>query len=127
MKALRDVLGSRYAGWAAVLLAGLAACQGVEFGVGVKPAVPPPDPAVAKQVEEARTAVAEAERKTKEAGQLAADAEAARAAAVATAADIERKVAAGEATQGGSTGLADRRPRLRRRPPKRRSGRTAPA
>ena len=99
MNAVRAALGSRYAGLAAVLLAGLAACQGVEFGVGVKPAVPPPDPAVVKQVEEARTAVAEAERKTKEAGQLAADAEAARATAVATAADLERRVAAGEATQ----------------------------
>lgn len=99
MNALRAALGSRYAGFAAVILAGLAACQGVEFGVGVKPAVPPPDPAVVKQVEEARTAVAEAERKAKEAGQLAADAEASRAAAVATAADLERKVASGEATQ----------------------------
>jgi hypothetical protein len=85
--------------WAAILLAGLAACQGVELGVGVKPAVPPPDPAVVKQVEDAKVAVAEAERKSKEAGQLAADAEAARAAAVASAADLERRVAAGEATQ----------------------------
>ena len=52
-----------------------------------------------KRVEEARTAVAEAERKAKEAGQFAADAEAARAVAVVTAADLERKVAAGAATQ----------------------------
>jgi hypothetical protein len=96
---LRAVLGSRYAGVGAVLLAGLAACQGVELGVGVKPAVPPPDPAVVKQVEEAKGAVAEAERKAKEAGQLASDAEAARAAAVAAAADLERRVAAGEASQ----------------------------
>lgn len=99
MTAVRAALGSRYAGFAAVLLAGLAACQGVEFGVGVKPAVPPPDPVVVRQVEDARAAVAEAERKAKEAGQLAADAEAARAAAVATAADLEHRVAAGEATQ----------------------------
>lgn len=99
MNALRGALTSRYAGWAAVLLAGLAACQGVEFGVGVKPAVPPPDPAVVKQVEDARVAVGEAERKAKEAGHLAAEAEAARAAAAATAADLERRVAAGEATQ----------------------------
>lgn len=98
MNAVRAALGSRYAGFAAVLLAGLAACQGVEFGVGVKPTVPPTDPVVVKQVEDARAAVAEAERKAKEAGQLAADAEAARAAAVATAADLEHKVAAGEAT-----------------------------
>lgn len=99
MNAVRVLLGSRYAGFAAVLLAGLAACQGVEFGVGVKPAVAPPDPAVVKQLEEARAAVGEAERKAKEAGQLAADAEAARAGAVAAAADLERKVATGEATQ----------------------------
>jgi hypothetical protein len=99
VKALRDALTSRYAGWAVVLLAGLAACQGVEFGVGVKPAVPPPDPAVVKQVEDAKVAVAEAERKAKEASQLAADAEAARAAAVAKATDLERRVAAGEGTQ----------------------------
>lgn len=99
MNAVRAALGSRYAGFAAVLLAGLAACQGVEFGFGVKPVVPPPDPVVVRQVEDARAAVAEAERKAKEAGQLAADAEAARAAAVATAADLERRVAAGEATQ----------------------------
>lgn len=84
---------------AGLLPCGLAACQGVEFGVGVKPAVPPPDPAVVKQVEDANAAVAEADRKAKEAGQLAADAEAARAAAVATATDLERQVAAGQATQ----------------------------
>lgn len=99
MNAVRAALGSRYAGFAAVLLAGLAACQGVELGVGVKPGVPLPDPAVVRQVEEAKTAVAEAERKAKEAGQLAADAVAARAAAVAAAADLEHRVAAGEATQ----------------------------
>ena len=99
MKALATALTSRYAGWAAVLLAGLAACQGVEFGVGVKPAVPAPDQAVVKQVEEAKTAVAEAERKSKEAARIAADAEAARAAAVGATADLERKVAAGEAKQ----------------------------
>lgn len=99
MKALGAALTSRYAGWAAVLLAGLAACQGVELGVGVKPAVPPPDPSVVKQVEDAKAAVGEAERKAKEAAQLAADAEAARAAAVATATDLEHRVAAGEATQ----------------------------
>lgn len=99
MTAVRAALGSRYAGFAAVLLAGLAACQGVEFGVGVKPAVPPPDAVVVKQVEDARAAVGEAERKVKEAAQLAADAEAARAAAVATAVELERRVAVGEATQ----------------------------
>jgi hypothetical protein len=99
VKALGTALTSRYAGWAAVLLAGLAACQGVELGVGVKPAVPPPDPAVVKQVEDAKTAVAEAGRKAEEAAQLAADAEAARATAASTAADLERKVAAGEARQ----------------------------
>lgn len=60
MSALRGALTSRFAGWAAVLLAGLAACQGVEFGVGVKPAVPPSDPAVVKQVEDAKVAVGEA-------------------------------------------------------------------
>ncbi|MBL9087357.1 MAG: hypothetical protein JNM10_09460 [Planctomycetia bacterium] len=99
MNAVRAAMGSRYAGFAAVLLAGLAACQGVEFGFGVKPSVPPPDSVVVKQVEDARAAVAEAERKANEAAQLAADAEAARASAVATAADLERKVAAGEATR----------------------------
>jgi hypothetical protein len=81
VNALGAAVTSRYAGWAAVLLAGLAACQGVELGVGVKPSVPPPDPAVVKQVEDAKVAVAEAERKAKDAAQLAADAEAARAAA----------------------------------------------
>ena len=99
MKALPGPLTSRYAGWAAVLLAGLAACQGVEFGVGVKPAVPAPDAAVAQQIEAAQAEVAEAERKTIEAEQLAGDAEAARAAAVVAVADLERQVAAGEATQ----------------------------
>jgi hypothetical protein len=99
VSALRAALGSRYAGIAAVLLAGLAACQGVELGVGVKPAVPPPDPEVAQQIEAAKNDVAAAEQKTKEAEQLAADAEAARAAAQAAVADLERKVAAGEATQ----------------------------
>jgi hypothetical protein len=99
VKALGAALTSRYAGWAVVLLAGLAACQGVELGVGVKPAVPPPDPAVVKQFEDAKAAVAEAERRAKEAGQLAADAEVARAVAVATATDLERRVAAGEARQ----------------------------
>jgi len=99
VKALPGPLTSRYAGWAAVLLAGLAACQGVEFGVGVKPAVPAPDAAVAQQIEAAQAEVAEAERKTIEAEQLAGDAEAARAAAVVAVADLERQVAAGEATQ----------------------------
>jgi hypothetical protein len=99
VSALRAVLGSRYAGLAVVLLAGLAACQGVELGVGMKPAVPPPDPVVVKQIDEAKTAVAEAERKATEAAQLAADADAARATAIATVGDLERKVAAGEATQ----------------------------
>ena len=99
MKAVEAAVTSRYAGWAAVLLAGVAACQGVELGVGVKPAVPPPDPAVVRQVEDAKTAAGEAERKAKEADQIAAAAEAARAAAAATAADLERRVAAGEATQ----------------------------
>jgi hypothetical protein len=97
--ALRAALCSRYAGIAAVLLAGLAACQGVELGVGVKPAVPPPDPAVVKQVEEARAAVAAAEERTREAARIAEEAEAARAAAAASVADLERRVAAGEATQ----------------------------
>jgi hypothetical protein len=65
VSALRAALGSKYAGWAAVLLAGLAACQGVELGLGVKPAVPPPDPVVAQQVEEASAALtAAAERPT---------------------------------------------------------------
>jgi hypothetical protein len=82
-----------------VLLAGLAACQGVELGVGVKPAVPPPDPAVARQVEEARTAVAAAEDRAEEATRLATEAEASRAAAAASVVDLERRVAAGEATQ----------------------------
>ncbi len=99
MNTLRAVLGSRYAGVAAVLLAGLAACQGFELGVGVKPAVPPPDPAVARQVEEARTAAAAAEERATEATRLAAEAEAARVAASASGADLERRVAAGEATQ----------------------------
>jgi hypothetical protein len=65
----------------------------------VKPAVQPPDPAVARQVEEAQAAVAAAEERTREAAQQAADAEAARAAATASVADLERQVAAGEATQ----------------------------
>jgi hypothetical protein len=99
VKALRDAVTSRYAGWIAVLLAGLAACQGVELGVGVKPAVPPPDPAIVKQVEDAKAAVEGAERKAREAGQLAADAEAARARAAAHAVGLEHRVAAGEATQ----------------------------
>jgi len=99
VKAVGAAVTSRYTGWVAVLLAGVAACQGVELGVGVRPAVPPPDQAIVKQVEDAKVAVAEAERKAKESGQLAADAEAARATAVANAADLERKVAAGEATQ----------------------------
>ena len=99
MKAVGATVTSRYAGWAAVLLAGLAACQGVELGVGVKPAVPPPDPAVVRQVEDAKAAVTDAERKAKEAAQLAGDAEVARAAAVATATDLERRVVAGEARQ----------------------------
>jgi hypothetical protein len=75
---LRAVLGSRYAGVGAVLLAGLAACQGVELGVGVKPAVPPPDPVVEQQVDQARTAVAAAEERAQEAIRVAAEAEAAR-------------------------------------------------
>ncbi len=99
MSALRTALGSRWAGAAVVVLAGLAACQGVELGVGVKPAVPPPDPAVARQIEEARAAVAGAEERAREAVRLAAEAEAARAAAAASVADLERRVAAGEATQ----------------------------
>ena len=99
MNALRAVLGSRYAGVAVVLLAGLAACQGVELGVGVKPAVPPPDPAVVRQVEEARTAVAAAEERAKEATRLAEEAEAARASTAASVTDLKRRVAAGEATQ----------------------------
>lgn len=41
-----------YAGWGAVLLAGLAACRGDEPGVRVKPAVPRPDPVVVKLVED---------------------------------------------------------------------------
>ena len=45
-----------------------------------------------RQVEEAKTALAEAERKANEAAQLAADAEVARAAAVAAAADLEHRV-----------------------------------
>jgi len=98
VKAVGAAVTSRYAGWAAVLLAGLAACQGVELGVGVKPAVPPPDPAVVRQVEDAKAAVNEAERKAREAAQTAAEAEAARAAATTAAADLERRVAAGEAT-----------------------------
>jgi len=98
VKAVGAALTSRYSGWAAVLLAGLAACQGVELGVGVKPAVPPPDPAVVRQVEDAKAAVNEAERKAREAAQTAAEAEAARAAATTAAADLERRVAAGEAT-----------------------------
>jgi hypothetical protein len=76
-----------------------AACQGVELGVGVKPAVPPPDPAVARQIEDARAAVAAAEERTQEAARAAAEAEATRAAAVAAAQDLERRAAAGEATQ----------------------------
>lgn len=99
MSALRAALGSRYAGVAALLLAGLAACQGVELGVGVKPAVPPPDPEVARQIEAARTEVAAAEERTQEASRVAAEAEAARAAAIASVADLERRVAVGEATQ----------------------------
>ena len=99
MNALRAVLGSRYAGVAVVLLARLAACQGVELGVGVKPAVPAPDPVVVRQVEEARGAVAAADERAKEATRLAGEAEAARAAASASIADLERRVAAGEATQ----------------------------
>lgn len=99
MKSLSGILTSRSAGWAAVLLAGLAACQGVELGVGVKPAVPPPDPVVAQQIVGAKAEVAAAEQKTQEAARLAAEAEAARAAAVASVADLERQVAAGEATQ----------------------------
>lgn len=43
MTAVRAALGSRYAGFA-LLLAGLAACEGVECGVGMRPSVPPPDP-----------------------------------------------------------------------------------
>jgi len=96
---VKALLTLRYAGVVAVLLAALAACQGVEFGVGVKPAVPAPDPAVAKQVEEAQAAIAAAEDRTREAAHLAAEAEAARASAVAVAEDLERRVAAGEATQ----------------------------
>ncbi|MGE0192474.1 MAG: hypothetical protein AB7T63_10590 [Planctomycetota bacterium] len=99
MKALANALTSRGAAVAALLLAGLAACQGVELGVGVKPAVPPPDPDVARQVEAARAEVATAEQRTQEAARVAAEAEAARASAVATAEDLERQVAAGEATQ----------------------------
>lgn len=99
MSAVRGALTSRYAGWAAVLLAGLAACQGVEFGVGVKPTLPPPDPAAVRQVEEARAAVAAAEERAKEATRLAVEAEAARVAASASVGDLERRVAAGEATQ----------------------------
>jgi hypothetical protein len=99
VNAIRAVLGSRFTGLAVVLLAGLAACQGVELGVGVKPAVPPPDPAVVRQVEEARTAVAAAEDRAKEATRLAGEAEAARVTASASVADLERRVAAGEATQ----------------------------
>ena len=99
MSALRAALGSRYAGVAALLLAGLAACQGVELGVGVKPAVPPPDPEVARQIEAARTEVAAAEERTQEAARVAAEAEAARASTASSVADLERRVAAGEATQ----------------------------
>ena len=99
MKSLPGLLTSQYAGWAAILLAGLAACQGVEFGVGVKPALPPPDPAVVQQIEGAKAEVTAAEERTQEAARLAAEAEAARAAAVAATADLERQVAAGEATQ----------------------------
>jgi hypothetical protein len=99
VNALRAVLGSRHAALVAVLLAGLAACQGVELGVGVKPAVPPPDPAIARQIEDARAEVAAAEGRTQEAARLAAEAEAARATAIASVADLERRVAAGEATQ----------------------------
>jgi len=99
VSALRAALGSRYAGFAVVLLAGLAACQGVELGVGVKPAVPLPDPAVARQIEAAQAEVAAAEERTQEAAHLATEAEAARAAAAESVADLERRVAAGEATQ----------------------------
>gem|GEM_PF-6478908 len=53
MKAVGAALTSRYAGWAAVLLAGLAACQGVELGVGVKPAVPQPGTAGLAAIPEA--------------------------------------------------------------------------
>lgn len=97
MNGVRATLGSRYVGFAAVLLAGLAACQ-VEVGVGVTRSVPPPDSVLVKQVEDVKAAVAEAERKANEAAQLAADAEASRAGAVATAADLEGQDAAGEAT-----------------------------
>lgn len=65
---MREALTWRYAGWAAVLLTGLAACQRLELGAGVMLAVPPPDPVVEKQVEDARLAIAEAVRKAKEAG-----------------------------------------------------------
>jgi len=74
VKALANVLTSHGAAIAALLVAGLAACQGVELGVGVKPAVPPPDPEVARQIEAARTEVAAAEQRTHEAARLAAEA-----------------------------------------------------
>lgn len=52
-----------------------------------------------RQVEEARTAVAAAEKRATEAARLAGEAEAARASAAAAVADLEHRVAAGEATQ----------------------------
>lgn len=42
VNALRAVLGSRHAAFVAVLLAGLAACQGVELARGASTALPPP-------------------------------------------------------------------------------------
>jgi hypothetical protein len=99
VNALRAVLGSRYAGLAVVLLAGLAACQGVELGVGVKPAVPAPDPVVAQQIEAARGEVAAAEEQSREAARVAAETEAARAAAPSTPMPYERPTQPPDAPQ----------------------------
>lgn len=72
------------------LPAGHAACQEVELGVGVKPAVPPPDPAVAGHVREGRAAVA-GEEWGRKAARLAEAADAPRARTDASLADIERR------------------------------------
>lgn len=58
MTALRTAVGSRYAGWAAVLLTGPAAYQGVEQGVWASRSNPPQTPPEPGNSRGARVAVA---------------------------------------------------------------------
>lgn len=99
MKALFGVMTSRGAAIVALLLAGLAACQGVELGVGAKPAAPEPDAAVVRQLDAARGEISAARVRAQEAEQVATEAETARASAATALAALERQVADGLATQ----------------------------